>query len=211
MKLKSRGLGRKELTMDFREYVVRREGKEIVIQGTIREPVHWDFSIRMCEDDLAGVTRVALQRPTIGLLLRAMFKRNKDAHWSVDRKTQIEQANQARKEQVAKAAEEAAKAEEAAAKAKDAADSGSEPAELTPREKRRLAREAREKAGRDAGDPDGESADGSEVTELSPREKRRQAIEKAKAAKEAKASADPSTGAVGVAEARGVASASSSA
>ncbi len=205
MKLKSRGLGRKELTMDFREYVVRREGKEIVIQGTIREPVHWDFSIRMCEDDLAGVTRVALQRPTIALLVRAMFKRNKDAHWSVDRKTQIEQANEARKEQVVKAAEEVAKAEEAAAKAKEAGGDGSEVTELSPREKRRQAREARERAeaaaaseadatdatdgadGTDevdgADESDGDGAAGPEVTELSPREKRRAAIEKAKAAR----------------------------
>ncbi len=204
MKLKSRGLGRKELTMDFREYVVRREGREIVIQGTIREPVHWDFSIRMCEDDLAGVTRVALQRPTIALLVRAMFKRNKDAHWSVDRKTQIEQANEARKEQVVKAAEEVAKAEEAAAKAKEAGGDGSEVTELSPREKRRQAREARERAeaaaaseadatdgtdevdgadGADGSDGDGDGAAGPEVTELSPREKRRAAIEKAKAAR----------------------------
>ncbi|MFN8036436.1 MAG: hypothetical protein U0V73_10915 [Acidimicrobiia bacterium] len=160
MKLKSRGLGRKELTMDFREYVVRREGKELVIQGTIREPVHWDFSIRMCEDDLAGVTRVALQRPTIGLLVRAMFKRNKDAHWSVDRKTQIEQAKTARKEQLEKVAEEAAKAKESARSAGKRGDDGgdgggAEVTELSPREQRRLAREARQAAAEGAsGDGD---------------------------------------------------------
>ncbi|MBX7159265.1 MAG: hypothetical protein K1X95_03155 [Acidimicrobiia bacterium] len=109
MKLKSRGLGRKELTMDFREYTVVRDGDEIMIVGTIREPVHWDFTIRMCEDDLAGVAKVALMKPTIGLLLRAAFKRNKSAHWSVDRKTQISQAKEARKELLEKQAEKAAK------------------------------------------------------------------------------------------------------
>ncbi len=171
MKLKSRGLGRKELTMDFREYVVRREGDEIVIVGTIREPVHWDFSIRMCEDDLAGVARVALQRPTIALLLRAMFKRNKNAHWSVDRKTQIEQANTARKEQLAKAAEAAAKAKEAAGAGTDASGaadgSGSEVTELSPREKRRQAREAREaaKAAEEAAASEDDAETGDEADE----------------------------------------------
>ena len=48
--------------MDFREYTVVREGSEIVIQGTITEPVHWDFSIRMCEDDIAGIARVGSRR-----------------------------------------------------------------------------------------------------------------------------------------------------
>ncbi|MCE7885538.1 MAG: hypothetical protein DYH08_17055 [Actinobacteria bacterium ATB1] len=134
MKLKSRGLGRKELTMDFREYTVVREGNEIVILGTIREPVHWDFTIRMCEDDLAGVTRVALQRPTLGLLLRAAFKRNKDAHWSVDRKEQIAAAKEARKELL----------EREAAKASDTSEGPDtdEDAEGSSRADRRRARKA---------------------------------------------------------------------
>ena len=54
MRLTSRGLGRKELVMDFREYDVIRNGDEILVVGTINEPVHWDFTIRMCEDDLAS-------------------------------------------------------------------------------------------------------------------------------------------------------------
>lgn len=89
MRLKSRGLGRKELVMDFREYTVRRDGKEIVIEGTIREPVHWDFSIRMCEDDLPGVAKLAMSKSTIGLMLRSMFKRKKDAHWSLEREEHL--------------------------------------------------------------------------------------------------------------------------
>lgn len=113
MKLKSRGLGRKELTMDFREYTVVRDGDEIMIVGTIREPVHWDFTIRMCEDDLAGVVKVAMMKPTMGLLLRAAFKRNKKAHWSLERKEQIASAKEAHKELLAKQAEKAAKEAEA--------------------------------------------------------------------------------------------------
>ena len=96
MKLKSRGLGRKELVMDFREYTVRREGDEIVIMGTIREPVHWDFSIRMCEDDLAGVAQVATRKTMLLWLLRALFKRNRHAHWSQSRDEHVAEAERRR-------------------------------------------------------------------------------------------------------------------
>ena len=89
MRLKSRGLGRKELVMDFREYTVTRDGDEVVVEGTIREPVHWDFSIRMCEDDLPGLARVALSPKTLGFLIRAAFRRKKNAHWSVDREEHL--------------------------------------------------------------------------------------------------------------------------
>ena len=64
MRLRSRGLGRKELVMDFREYEIVRQGEEIVIVGTIRDPVNWDFTIRMGEDDVAGLTHLVL-RPTM--------------------------------------------------------------------------------------------------------------------------------------------------
>lgn len=131
MKLKSRGLGRKELVMDFREYTVVRDGDEIMIVGTIREPVHWDFTIRMCEDDLAGVVKVAMMKPTIGLLLRAAFKRNKKAHWSLERKEQIASAKEAHKELLVKQAEKAAKE----------AESGEAPPSRS--EARRQAKEAR--------------------------------------------------------------------
>lgn len=85
MRLKSRGLGRKELVMDFREYRVVREGDEIVVVGTIRDPVNWDFSIRMCEDDLPGLIRVALQKPMLGIILRSLFRRARKHHWTQPR------------------------------------------------------------------------------------------------------------------------------
>ncbi|KAA0236225.1 MAG: hypothetical protein JJLCMIEE_03258 [Acidimicrobiales bacterium] len=163
MKLKSRGLGRKELVMDFREYTVARDGNEIVITGTIREPVHWDFSIRMCEDDLAGVTRVALQRPTLGLILRAMFKRNKDAHWSVDRKEHLEQARAAREEllerEAAKAGDETAKprgrSSASNGSSSDDADSGDDGTPgLSRREQRKQHRLARREAKAASADQD---------------------------------------------------------
>lgn len=77
MKLKSRGLGRKELIMDFREYEVTRDGDEVLVSGTITKPVHWDFSIRMSPDDIPGMLKVALSKATIGMFFRWLnpFKR----------------------------------------------------------------------------------------------------------------------------------------
>jgi hypothetical protein len=70
--------------MDFREYEVVREGEELVVVGTIRDPVNWDFTIRMCEDDVAGITRLALRPVMLKTLLRSLFKRRKHHHWSGD-------------------------------------------------------------------------------------------------------------------------------
>lgn len=84
MRLKSRGLGRKELIMDFREYAVIREGDEAIIVGTIRDPVNWDFSIRVCEDDIIGMTKLILRPAMLGLVLRSIFRRRKKHHWTQD-------------------------------------------------------------------------------------------------------------------------------
>jgi len=82
MRLRSRGLGRKELVMDFREYEIVRQGEEIVIVGTIRDPVNWDFTIRICEDDISGTALLLLRRPMLAMLLRGLFKRRKHGHWN---------------------------------------------------------------------------------------------------------------------------------
>ena len=70
MKLRSRGLGRRELLMDFREYDIARDGDDVVVSGTIREPVNWDFAIRISGDDIPGMLRVGLHRHTLSLAAR---------------------------------------------------------------------------------------------------------------------------------------------
>jgi hypothetical protein len=75
MKLRSRGLGRRELVMDFREYEIKRDGNEVVIEGTIHEPVTWDFSIRIAPGDIPGMLRVGVNRHTLGLGARWIFHR----------------------------------------------------------------------------------------------------------------------------------------
>lgn len=87
MRLRSKGLGRKEMVMDFREYHVARENNELVIVGVIRDPVSWDFSIRFCEDDYPAIMRLVFNKNTILAVLRAMFRRDKKHHWASDKKT----------------------------------------------------------------------------------------------------------------------------
>jgi hypothetical protein len=68
--------------MDFREYEIVRQGDEIVVVGTIRDPVNWDFTIRICEDDIPGTALLLLRRPMLSMLLRGFFKRRKRGHWN---------------------------------------------------------------------------------------------------------------------------------
>jgi hypothetical protein len=104
MRLKSRGLGRKELVMDFREYAVIRESDEAIIVGTIRDPVNWDFSIRVCQDDIVGMTKLILRPAMIRLLLRSIFRRRKKHHWSQEHPEHLAEG----KKRIAAAAEKAA-------------------------------------------------------------------------------------------------------
>lgn len=85
MRLRSKGLGRREMVMDFREYEVVIEGNELVVVGIIRDPVSWDFSIRFCEDDYPAVLKLAFHPQTLKAVFRALLHRFKNHHWSKDR------------------------------------------------------------------------------------------------------------------------------
>lgn len=84
MKLRSRGLGRRELVMDFREYEITRDGDDVVVSGTIREPVTWDFSIRISGEDIPGMLRVGMHRHTLSLAARWMFHTRHKARPTAD-------------------------------------------------------------------------------------------------------------------------------
>jgi len=105
MRLKSRGLGRKELVMDFREYATIREDDEVVVVGTIRDPVNWDFTIRFCEDDIVGMTKLILRPAMLGLLLRSFFRPKKHHHWTQERPEHIAEGKQRSLAAMEKAAE----------------------------------------------------------------------------------------------------------
>ncbi|HVA73849.1 MAG TPA: hypothetical protein VNF71_04735 [Acidimicrobiales bacterium] len=61
--------------MDFREYEVTREGNDVIVTGTIREPVNWDFTIRMTGDDIPGMLRLGLHRHTLAMAAHWLFRR----------------------------------------------------------------------------------------------------------------------------------------
>jgi len=130
MRLKSRGLGRKELVMDFREYAVVPEDDEVVVVGTIRDPVNWDFSIRVCEDDIAGMTKLILRPAMIRLLLRSIFRRGKKHHWTQDYPEHIAEGKK-RVESAWEKADERVRSREA--------NGGELPAEAGPDRRRRRA------------------------------------------------------------------------
>jgi hypothetical protein len=101
--------------MDFREYEVVRDGDEVVIVGTIRDPVNWDFTIRFCEDDVPGVTSLVLRKKMLGLLLRSFFRRKKGHHWGGDHAEHIAEGKRRLEVAREKAEERAAAAREVAA------------------------------------------------------------------------------------------------
>ncbi len=107
MRLRSKGLGRKELVMDFREYEIVREGDECVVVGVIRDPVNWDFTIRVCEDDIAGMTRLILNPKTLKMLLGAFFKRIKKNHWTQPMDEHLEEGHKRLEVAIAEAPEKA--------------------------------------------------------------------------------------------------------
>jgi len=107
MRLRSRGLGRRELVLDFREYELVRTEDEVVIVGTIRDPVTWDFSIRICQDDIPGMAGLVLRRVMIGHLLRGLFRRRRHHHWGQERPEHLAEGKKRRATALQNAAERA--------------------------------------------------------------------------------------------------------
>ena len=72
MKLWSRGLGRTELTMDCRYYKVIEdpESGHAIVVGNMREPVNWEFTIKMEPHDIAGVMKLLFTWPMLKFVLR---------------------------------------------------------------------------------------------------------------------------------------------
>ena len=76
MKLWSRGLGRRELEMDFRYYKIMRgaDGKSVQVIGKVLKPVNWEFRIVFTEEDVAGLIKVAMNLKFIKLVLKNLPK-----------------------------------------------------------------------------------------------------------------------------------------
>ena len=74
MKLWSRGLGRRELIMDFTHYAIRgSEDGGIEIFGVTEQPVSWEFRVHIEQEDIPGLVNVALSRPVRRMVMRRIF------------------------------------------------------------------------------------------------------------------------------------------
>ncbi|MCL4448160.1 MAG: hypothetical protein M1483_01685 [Actinobacteria bacterium] len=73
MKIKSRGLGRRELLVDFNEFKITRQGDEVVLDGNTHAPVTWETTIRITPSDIPSMIRLAVNPKIIGLGFRWVF------------------------------------------------------------------------------------------------------------------------------------------
>ena len=76
MKLWSRGLGRTEVTMDFRYYKVIKDKKtgDVVIIGNMQDPVTWEFTMKMEPDDIAGVMKILFSFSMLAFVFKNAFR-----------------------------------------------------------------------------------------------------------------------------------------
>jgi len=76
MKLWSRGLGKTELNMDFRYYVVKKDpaSEDVYIVGKITDPVDWEFKITIGPEDIPGLAKVFFNTSVIKLLMKNLYK-----------------------------------------------------------------------------------------------------------------------------------------
>ncbi len=61
MKIRSRGLGRRELEMNLREFTLERDGRGILLKGVTHAPITWETTIRIGPRDVGGILRFALR------------------------------------------------------------------------------------------------------------------------------------------------------
>lgn len=63
MKLWSRGLGKTEIHLDFRYYQTMREPESgnMLIIGTMQDPVNWEFKITLQPEDIGGIINLVLK------------------------------------------------------------------------------------------------------------------------------------------------------
>jgi hypothetical protein len=72
--------------------------------------VNWDFTIRICEDDIPGATRLVFARAMLAMLVRSLFKRRKANHWTQNRNEHLAEGRRRREATRENAAERAATA-----------------------------------------------------------------------------------------------------
>ena len=76
MKLWSRGLGKTEVYMDFRQYhtIKDPDSGQLLIIGKMQDPVDWEFKITLQPEDMGGIVKMALNRHMIFFVLRNLHQ-----------------------------------------------------------------------------------------------------------------------------------------
>ena len=75
MKIRSRGLGRRELEMNLREFTVERDGTGVLMKGVTHAPITWETTVWMGPRDVGPVLRMALHLAMLRLGLAWVFRR----------------------------------------------------------------------------------------------------------------------------------------
>lgn len=76
MKLWSKGLGKTEVTMDFRHYKTVKDptGDRVFIYGNMQEPVTWEFRITIEPEDIPGFMKAFFNRCMIKLVFKNLHR-----------------------------------------------------------------------------------------------------------------------------------------
>ncbi len=74
MRIKSRGLGKRELQLNLGEFKVTTESKEVVLSGVTHAPVTWETTIRIRSEDMGSMIKLAFNPQVIKLVIRWIFR-----------------------------------------------------------------------------------------------------------------------------------------
>jgi hypothetical protein len=76
MKLWSRGLGTTEIKMDFRYYKITKDpySNNVLVSGTITDPVNWEFRITMEPEDIPGFMKVFFNISLLTLAIKNAYR-----------------------------------------------------------------------------------------------------------------------------------------
>ena len=75
MKIRSRGLGKRELEMNLREFTVDRDGTGVLLKGVTHAPITWETTVWVGPRDVGPILRMALHLAMLRLGLGWVLRR----------------------------------------------------------------------------------------------------------------------------------------
>ena len=76
MKLWSKGLGRTEVSMDFRYYklIKDKNSGDLIVIGNMQDPVTWEFTMKMEPEDIAGIMKLFFNFSFLWFVIKNLFR-----------------------------------------------------------------------------------------------------------------------------------------